>query len=266
MPIEFVIPEPEHHHPVELAVLERLRLHGDELVQQYLRKNQDGGVTFIARDAAKRVFPEFHQDPTRNNRLVDAAASALADAIRRNLLKASPLSPRDRVMIVTGAPASGKTVAASTLRLPTTEIVHETILTSPEKASRIIHEALQAVRVPKINLIYTDDPRLNVQRMIMRARRIKRTVPLAYMAKTYSGVPRIVRDLTRQFKNQLELLIANNSGTEDEVVFHQRIDEAVTSTGRYTEQECLKVMDHELDQIHQAEEIPDSILQEAKLR
>ena len=99
-------------------------------------------------------------------------------------------------MIVTGAPASGKTVAASTLRLPTTEIVHEVILTSPDKASRIVREALHAKRVPRITLFYTEDPRLNVRRMILRAKRIGRTVPLAFMAKAYSGIPRIVRDLS----------------------------------------------------------------------
>ena len=207
-------------------------------------------------------------EPLRRLRLpaVDAAASALADFIRRKLLDSPPLLPRNRIMIVTGAPASGKTVAASTLRLPTTEIVHETILTSPEKASRIVREALHAKRVPRINLFYTEDPRLNVRRMILRARRIGRTVPVAYMAKAYSGVPRIVRDLSREYKKSLELLIANNSGAEDQVVFHQRIEEAVHSTGRYTEVDCLEIMDHELGEIHQAEKIPDSILQEARLR
>ena len=266
MPVQIVIPEPEHHDPIESAVLQRLRDSSPSLIAEYLRKNQKEGITFIARDAAKRVFPEYLEDTTRNNRLVDAAASALADFIRRKLLDSPPLLPRNRIMIVTGAPASGKTVAASTLRLPTTEIVHETILTSPEKASRIVREALHAKRVPRINLFYTEDPRLNVRRMILRARRIGRTVPVAYMAKAYSGVPRIVRDLSREYKKSLELLIANNSGAEDQVVFHQRIEEAVHSTGRYTEVECLEIMDRELGEIHQAEKIPDSILQEARLR
>ena len=56
-------------------MIARLRDYGPALVDAYLAKETRNGVTFIARDAAKRLFPEYKQDPVNNNRNSDRAAS-----------------------------------------------------------------------------------------------------------------------------------------------------------------------------------------------
>jgi hypothetical protein len=64
LPVAIHIPQPEFNHPAELAMIARLRDHGPALIEAYLAKETKHGVTFIARDAAKRLFPEYKQDPS----------------------------------------------------------------------------------------------------------------------------------------------------------------------------------------------------------
>ena len=247
-------------------MLATLRDEGHALVDAYLAKETKHGVTFIARDAAKRLFPEYTQDPIRNNRYSDRAASSLADAVRRTILSHEPVSPRNQVLIVTGAPASGKTAAARPVASQGIEIVHETIFTSLDRARTIVRDAIDARRFPTISLVYTDDPLINVHRMIGRARRIGRTVPLAYMAKAYVNVPKAVRALKRELGSDIELLVTDNSWDPEYADQHNDIEKAVETTGRYTVADCLRRMDHELTQISREDPIPDAILQEANVR
>ncbi len=192
-------------------MIARLRDYGPALVDAYLAKETRNGVTFIARDAAKRLFPEYKQDPVNNNRNSDRAASALADAVRRTILRREPDGSRNQILIVTGSPASGKSAAARPVSSERIEMVHETIFTSLDRARTIIRDAIDAGRYPTISLVYTNDPLINVHRMIGRARRIGRTVPLAYMAEAYVNVPRAVRLLKGEFESDIELLVTDNS-------------------------------------------------------
>jgi hypothetical protein len=128
-------------------MLARLRDHGDEL--QYLAKETRHGVAFIARDAAKRIFPEYRENPTENNRYSDRAASVLADAARRLILSRPPRMPRNEVLLFTGAPASGKSAAGRPINVSTVEIVHETIFTSLDRARSLLRETLDAGRSPR---------------------------------------------------------------------------------------------------------------------
>ena len=171
-------------------MLNRLRDEGPVLVQQYIAARTRESVTFVSRDAAKMLFPEYVADPTINNKYSDRAASILAESVRIHLLSRPPRLPRNEVVIVTGTPASGKSVSASEISGPTIEIVHETILTSLPKARQRVQEAIAAGRLPQIIVVYTNSPRIHVRRMIGRALAIGRTVPIAYMAETYVGVPR----------------------------------------------------------------------------
>jgi hypothetical protein len=266
MHAEIYIPQPEFNHPAELAMIARLRDSGAALLEAYLAKETKNGVTFIARDAAKRIFPEYKANPTENNRYSDRAASALADAARRLILSRPPLMPRNEVILFTGAPASGKSAAGRPLDIVTVEIVHETIFTSTDKASTFLEEALYAGRLPAISLVYTNDPRINVRRMIARAIRIGRTVPLAFMAKTYVEVPQIVFNLSQQFGDRLRIAVTDNSGTPADVLQHNNIDWALRETGRYTVEGCLREMDDELDEIQNRNPVPHRVVQEARLR
>jgi hypothetical protein len=211
------------------------------------------------------MFPEYTQDRTLHNRHSDAAASALADAARRYLLSCESPPERNRLLILTGAPASGKTASAGPEQGHAIEIVHETILSSLNRAFELVTQALDAGRVPIVRLFYTDDPRINVRRMIDRARAIGRTVPIAYMAKMYVGVPQIVRDLKARF-GEVTLLVTNNSETPQYAVPHNDIDRALYHISRYTEDQCLEIMDAQLNEIHTGSNpIPDAILLEARI-
>lgn len=266
MSIHIDIPVPEFGHPAELAMIERLRGHGPELVQQYLATYTTDGVLYVARDAAKRIFPEYNVDRTANNRYSDQAASALADAARRIVLNRRPMRQKDLILIVTGTPASGKTVASREASASRLEMVHETIILSHEKAAAAITQALVSSRRVAIHLFYTNDPGLHVRRMIARARGIGRTVPLAYMAKAFSSVPQSVLRLSELFREELQIFVTNNSWTPAEAEQHDNLAKALGDTEAYTEGRCLEMMDHELTEIHRETPIPASILNEARLR
>jgi len=266
LPAKIHIPQPEFNHPAELAMLARLRERPAQLIEEYLAMYRNDGVTFIARDAAKKLFPEYNADPTVNNRYSDQAASALAEAVRFKLLSEPSVRPRNEVVFVTGTPASGKSVSAATISGPTIEIVHETILTSLEKAQGRVQQAMEKGRLPQIIVVYTNDPRINVRRMIGRARRVGRTVPLAYMAQTYVGVPQIVQQLHEHFGRSLLLTLMNNSGAVRDVIIHHDVQQMIQDIGSYNGESCLRVMNDELRQIDQEEPVPPEILREAKLR
>ena len=102
--------------------------------------------------------------------------------------------------------------------------------------------------------------------MIGRARRIGRTVPLAYMAEAYVNVPRSVRLLALEFASDIELLVTDNSGDPGHADNHNDIERAVAATGSYTISDCLRGMDYELTQINSEDPIPDDILREANVR
>ncbi len=258
------VPSPLYGDPVELALLQRLKEVGPELVASYLTANFRSDTYFVGRDAAKRQFPEYLASPTANNRLADSAASALADAARRTLLAQPIRSGRNQVVLLTGCPASGKTGSVGPRFTEKLDVQHETILTSLPRTVSLVEEVLNAGRVMTTRLFYTDDPRLNVQRMISRARRIGRTVPLAYMAQTYLSVPFLVRELLARFGSSVTVRVTNNSETPDLAVHHDRLDRAVYHVTRYTEDSALEAMRAELDEIRNSSHgIPTEILTEA---
>jgi Tfp pilus assembly pilus retraction ATPase PilT len=266
LPAEIHIPQPESGNPAELAMIARLRDHPAALIKTYLAMYKNNGVTFIARDAAKKLFPEYNDNPTVNNRYSDQSASALAEAVRLQVLSNPPRMPRNELIFVTGTPASGKSVSAATISGPTIEIVHETIFTALDKAAQRVQQAIDAKRLPQIVVVYTNDPRINVRRMIDRARLVGRTVPLQYMAQTYVGVPEIVKQLHDHFGTALLLTLMNNSGAVREVVIHHDVRQLTADIGFYNSESCLRVMDDELSQIDQENPIPPEILHQAKLR
>ncbi len=259
------VPEPTYNDPLELAFLNRLRMVGEELVQEYIAANTRQGIFFLSRDAAKRIFPEYVQSPTINNRFADAAASTIADAVRRTLLSRPAHPTRNRILMLTGAPASGKTKSAfGPATIDDVEMEHETILTQFARSRDLIDQALAAGRFPILRLFYTDDPRINVQRMIGRARAIGRTVPLTYMAKAYLGVPALVEAVRDEFGLALTLLVTNNSETPAQAVHHNRIERALYHVNRYTEKTALEAMHGELNKIIAGPEgLSPAILEEA---
>ena len=260
-----IVPTPFYGNDAEQAMLARLQGFGPELVVSYLSQNLKSDTYFVGRDAAKRQFPEYLVDPTANNRYADAAASALADAARRTLLAQPIRSGRNQVIILTGCPASGKTGSVGPRFTEKIDFQHETILTSLERTESLIQNVLDAGRYPTIRLFYTDDPRLNVQRMITRARRIGRTIPLPYMAQTYLTVPLLVRDLESTFGSSLTIRVTNNSETPDQAVHHNRLERALYHVTRYTEKSALEAMYAELDELSRASDtVPPAILHEAR--
>ncbi len=258
-------PEAVHGTAPEAEMLARLRADGEGLMARYLAKHTVDGVVFVGRDAAKRMFPEYLADTTGNNRASDAAASALADAVRRTILTGPVQAERNQVVILTGCPASGKTISAGQHSSARVEMEHEMILTDGPRAVELMRQILDAGRMPILRLFYTDDPRIHVRRMISRAQRIGRTVPLRYMARTFVNVPLLVSQLRDLFGEQITLLVTNNSETPELVVHHHRIGRALYHVSRYTEETALEAMHGELDEIEGGPiPIAASILKEAR--
>jgi hypothetical protein len=210
------------------------------------------GASFVGRDAAKLLFPEFLENPTANNRFADGAASAVADAVRRTLLAGPVRAGRDRVVLLTGAPASGKTGSVGPNYVDRVDFEHETILTSDERSHQLVEEILVTGRIPILRLFYTDDPGINAERMVRRAMRIGRTVPLRYMAETYVGVPERVRRLQTVFGQRLTVRVTNNSESPDKAVHHNRIQRAIYHVSRYTQESALEAMLAKFDEISEA--------------
>jgi hypothetical protein len=102
--------------------------------------------------------------------------------------------------------------------------------------------------------------------MIERARRIGRTVPLAFIARTWVEVPYIVARLADEFPTVLRVALADNSRGPGEVVRHESLARLLAGVEEYTVPSCLREMDDELHEIDKREPIPDSILHEAQLR
>jgi len=257
-------PLPVYDHPVELAILARLHSQGPQLVRQYISANTIAGAVYIARDKAKELFTEYRENPTLHNRHADAAASAIADAARRTILQQPPSGNRNLLMLVTGCPASGKTVSIGPEVGRRVEIEHETILTSYPRAQELIRQAIAAERFPIVRLHYTDDPRINVRRMILRALKFGRTVPLRYMAETYVGVPSIVNSLTQEFGSPLAIRVVNNSKLPEQADHHNDLARALAHVNRYTQRQALEAMNGELEELTVRHTIPSAILEEAR--
>jgi hypothetical protein len=246
-------------------MIARVAAAGPELIREYIAANRQAGAVYIARDKAKELFAEFRQNPTVNNRHSDAAASAIADAARRTLLLEPPTLNRNWLLLVTGCPASGKTVSVGPETAERVEIQHETILKSVERTRELIKEALNAKRFPIIRLHYTDDPRINLRRMILRAMREGRTVPIRYMAETYIRVPKIVGSVAHEFGRRIAIRVVNNSESPELQVPHNNVERAIYHVNRYTEAQALEAMNGELDKLGRDHAISDDILAEARL-
>ena len=185
--------------------------------------------------------------------------------MRRTLLLEPPARSRSWVLIITGCPASGKTVSVGPETPKRIEIQHETILKSVERTRELIEDALSASRFPIVRLHYTDDPRINLRRVIFRAMRDGRTVPIRYMAETYIRVPSIVHSISTEFGGRIAVRVVNNSESPELQVNHNNTERALYHVNRYTESQALEAMNGELDRPTRDYAIQDAILAEARV-
>ena len=205
--------------PAEDAIIERTGKKLPELTAQLIEKNTEDGVTTLATDAAKGMFPEFKADPVKNDRLVCASAKAVRDAALETVL-AAPVDPkRSEVLIGTASPGSGKTAGlVGSGNLPGVGIKIEAIADDYNEFSKLIQDIVASGRKPVVQWVYVDDPAKTVRRMFLRAAGhegrtgIGRTVQLKYMADAYTAIPSVLEQIREHFGSKVKILAVDNSG------------------------------------------------------
>lgn len=249
----------------EKSIRARTVRDGPRLVAAYIRDNAEHGVVTIAADRAKGMFPEFRADPVTGNALVGASAQALTWAVIETALSRPP-DPRRRVVeIATGSPASGKTFSQQGAAPQAVGIRLEWITDEAGRDSRLIRQIIASGREPLLAWIYVDDPAKTVNRMIARARRIGRTVPLSEMARMYAEVPLTIARLHEEFGDALPIAAFNNSGSVGSTQLHTQWEDVSRLLDAAMAQGVpMKRMDDELQKLRSDGKVSDAIYAGAK--
>ena len=257
------IGEPKTNSPLEASMTKKVREKGPQLVAKYLKDNTTDGVPYIGTDQAKRLFLEYSLNPTAGNEHSDQAASAISHAAWDTALAKPVTGNKNMVRILTGAPASGKTTAIKEAPPGTrVGINRESIIGDAKYGAEMVDQVLASGRKPEIHLVYTDDPRINVQRMVDRAKQIGRVVPLDYMARTFVSVPKAIAQLHERYGDKIAVDSFDTSGP---VKMHRgTVEPAVAATSKWNEQTALEAMNEELERLHQAGDVPEAIYSAAK--
>jgi hypothetical protein len=252
----------------EAAFQQRVQENGPQMVADYLKANTKNGVPNIATDAAKEQFPEYVKDRTNQDRLVASAASQVADASLRTVLKKPPAPGKADVRIMTASPGSGKTTGLTTPGEGHVGLDMESILDNQADAVKKVQQIIDSGRRPTILWSYVDDPAKTVGRMIDRARRIGRTVQLSYMAHAYSEIPNVLEHLMQHFGDQLEVQTIDNSGERGsaKLLYNQdRTPEFISKVQQqWTPERTTEAMNERLEQINREKPIPSDIYAAAK--
>jgi hypothetical protein len=243
----------------EKKFMDRTIENGPQLVAEYLKKNTTNGVPYIGTDQAKALFPEYRENPTELNDDINQPAAAIAHAAWETALSRPPEGGKDLVRILTGSPASGKTTAIkASAGSDRVGIDKESILTDMPYGRKMIQQVLDSGRQPEVHLVYTTDPKVNVERMIERAKATGRPVSLDYMANAYVKVPQIVEELQGEFGSKIRIDSFDNAGT-DPVAHYGTAKPAVEAASKYTLESALEVMHEELERLRQEGRVPDAI-------
>lgn len=250
----------------EAEFVQRVKENGPKYVEDYLRANTRAGVPYIATDAARSLFPEYVENPTDVTDDVGKAATAVAYTVWDTLMEQGPKDGKDIVRVVTGANASGKTGAimagSATAQLG---IDLESIIREPEYGSRLIDQMINAGFRPQINLTFTDDPRINVRRMVRRAQETGRPVRIEDMAHAFITVPKAIGALQEKYGKAIEINSFDNSA--DKPILHGGdVRPALDMLEEWTEPQVREAMYAELDKLRDGGEVSDALYDAARRR
>jgi hypothetical protein len=258
-PIAPVTVHPATGTDLESRLTKRVEQNGPQMVADYLKGNTKDGRTYIATDQAKHLFPEYSANPTETNDDVARPSAAIARSAEDTLLSVPPRNGKDMVRILNAAPASGKTsfIKGSTAS-PRVEIDREAILQDAPFARKLIDKIIASGRIPDMKVLYTTDPKVNLQRMVERAKLSRRPVTLDYMAKAFVQVPKVAAELAKHYGDKL--LMSSIDTTGDNPAVHEgTVEPALTVGIQWTQARAKEAMREELERLRQEGKVPDDL-------
>lgn len=244
--------------PREAAVVEKTKANLPERVAEYRNEFTKDGVLTAAVDAAKTQFPEFKDDPVGNESIVHTSAAAVAEAALNSEIADPPKPGKEVADIVTASPGSGKTTAQSGENAGHVGLRVEKIMDKESTAATLVDKLLKSGRKPAITWVYVDDPAETVRRMVARAvgdgetPGIGRSVPIDYMAESYTEMPRVLSGLMDKYGGKISVEGVDNSGDPGTARPIADLRATLDKAVKWDKKEVLKTMSDELERLHDA--------------
>jgi len=222
----------------------------DRTISEYRLRNTRGGTLVVSSDAARELLPAYSYpaERLRNNYALGPPSSRLAAAVWDDAIMKGPDPSRPGLEFLTGCPGSGKTQSLVGLEELPYGIVSEAMMDNFHLSAARIQQALTARFKPVLRLVYTDDPRTNLRRAVLRAMEFGRPVRITQMARLYLQIPKTVAELAAHFNRQIGLFVVQNS-QDGRPARKSTLEEALTLTGAYTVFAATEAMTHELEEL-----------------
>lgn len=205
----------EAEAPVQERFATYLETRGDEARQRYRANPKTRGGKIISADEVKALSEDFARDGSLAN-AVHGPSSWFADRLYEEALRSGEAGP---VVMLAGGAGSGKSTSLEAAGLADRAgVVVDGIFANIDSARRRIEMARHAGRPVQVAYVHTPID-VAVPRMVDRAHREKRAVPLGDAAdKHYSAQDTFLR-LAEEYKSVpgLTFVAIDNSGTPEQI-------------------------------------------------
>ena len=188
-------------------------------VERYLQANTDKtGLVSISADRARHLFPEYaasKEGAFLNTEATNHAASVIASAAFDKALNNGAVAGGKEAVFIAGMPGAGKSSAenAFVTDKPEVGLFYEGNLSDPALLQRRVQAVLDAGGKPTVVYVYAP-PKAALERMIGRAGKIGRYVPIEYGAKVAANTPGSIEKLYEKFGDQVKYGAVDNSGKD----------------------------------------------------
>jgi antirestriction protein ArdC/phage/plasmid primase-like uncharacterized protein/predicted ABC-type ATPase/proteasome lid subunit RPN8/RPN11/predicted RNA methylase len=205
---------------VQEAVATAVENDPKQFIERYKALPQTFGGRYICSDAFKETFDEYNSSKeTRNlyNLPVHNAAAVLASEQFRRVLAEPAAEDRKIVLLLTGAPGSGKTsTIINRSELPRgVHAVYEGQMANPQVAIAKVREVLEAGFKPEIVAIHGTPERV-LENTLARFEKLGRGASINAIAKIQGGLPVGLRAVRECFGNTVALRILDRRDNFDE--------------------------------------------------
>jgi hypothetical protein len=183
----------------------------ERFMRRYNALPQSFGGRFVNADLFKETFEQYAESrESRNlfNTPVHNAAAVLASEQLHRTLQEKPASGRNRVILLTGLPGSGKTstVLEKTRWADKVHAVYEEQLADPEVAIAKVTQILDAGFKPVIVVVHTT-PEQALDNALTRFDESGRGTSIMAIAKIQGGLPNGLRAVHHTFGDRVELRV-----------------------------------------------------------